>query len=341
MEKPTIGLTPDVHGVGGMVSFRYKLTAGLEARGFRVTNDLDDPALSALLVIAGTRNLAGLRRVKKRGIRIVQRLDGMNWLHRRTYTGLRHFIRAEAGNRLLQHIRSHIADHVVYQSDFSKTWWEQVHGRTRPTSSVVFNAVDLAQYTPEGPHERPGDHYRILLVEGSLQGGYETGLETAVALTRLLNTKHGLPVRLAVAGKVTPQVRSKYDGETPAIDWLGLVPRDEIPRIDRSAHLLFSSDLNAACPNSVIEALACGLPVSAFDTGALPELVDKDSGCIVPYGSNPWKLEKPDIEGLAHACAQTLPVNEIQRLHARRRAETLFSLDKMVTNYLEAFGIPG
>lgn len=339
MPDITVGLTPNVRGVGGMVSFRHKLTAGLETLGYRVTLDLDDPALDALLVIAGTRDLGALRRVKARGVRIVQRLDGMNWLHRRTYTGLRHFIRAEAGNRLLQTIRARLADHVVYQSEFSKAWWERRYGPTRPPSSTVYNGVDLSQYTPEGDHERPADHFRLLLVEGSLQGGYETGLVTAAKLTQLLNKTYHLPVRLAIAGKVAPAVREKYAAFEPAIEWLGLVPREGIPKVDRSAHLLFSADLNAACPNSVIEALACGLPVAAFDTGALPELVDHHCGCIVPYGGDPWKLEEPDISGLARASAGALASNASQRLQARRRAEALFGIDRMLAGYLEALNI--
>jgi len=78
----------------------------------------------------------------------------------------------------------------------------------------------------------------------------------------------------------------------------GLIPRDAIPALDRSAHLLYSADLNAACPNSVIEALACGLPVAGFATGALPELVTGDSGRLVPYGGDPWKLDTPAVPAL-------------------------------------------
>ena len=337
--RTKIGLVPNVRGVGGMVSFRYKLTAGLNARGIDVTSDLDDPDLKAVLVIAGTRDLASLRRARKRGVRIVQRLDGMNWMHRQMFTGIRHFIRSETGNWLLQTIRRFFVDAIVYQSNFSKEWWEREYGSTRVENFTVYNAVDLEQYSPEGQHERPSDHYRVLLVEGSLQGGYETGLQTAVEMTRILKEIYNLPVRLAVAGKVSQEVVGQFSGCGVDIDWLGLVAREQIPQIDRSAHILFSADLNAACPNSVIEALACGLPVAAFDTGALPELVDNDAGCIVPYGGNPWKLDPPDVHALAEACARALNANDFQRRHARKRAETLFGLDRMVESYLEALQV--
>ncbi len=336
MEKQTICLTPLVSGVGGMVSFRYKLTAGLEARGYQVTENLEDPDMSALLVIGGTRNLAGLRQVKRRGIRIVQRLDGLNWIHRRRFTGVRHFFRSETGNLLLQTIRSRFSDAIVYQSRFSKIWWEKQYGPDHQKNTIVYNGVDLDMYTPEGPFERPGNYFRLLLVEGSLQGGYETGLETAVELARELRDAHHLPVRLAVAGKMGPAVKEKFEQIDPTIEWLGLVPRADIPRIDRSAHLLFSADLNPACPNSVIEALACGLPVASFDTGALSELVNHESGAIVPYGGDPWKLEKPDTAALAKACAEALQTNHRLRLHARQRAVSAFGLDKMVEGYLES-----
>ena len=79
-------------------------------------------------------------------------------------------------------------------------------------------------------------------------------------------------------------IKQKSSQRVPIL-WAGTVSRERIPEIDRSAHLLFSADLHPACPNSVIEAMACGLPVVAFDTGALNELVLGDSGRTCPL----WK----------------------------------------------------
>ncbi len=180
-----------------------------------------------------------------------------------------------------------------------------------------------------GPQERPSDRFRLLLVEGSLQGGYETGLETAIGLAGLLADKY--PLELMVAGSLQPEKQREYQQMSRVpLRWAGLVPRDHIPAIDRSAHLLYSADLNAACPNSVIEALACGLPVAAFSTGALPELVTAGAGRLVPYGGDPWKLEKPDLPALAKAAAEILVDQERFRAAARQRAEAAFGLDRMV-----------
>ena len=118
--------------------------------------------------------------------------------------------------------------------------------------------------------------------------------------------------------------------------WAGAVPRERIPEIDRSAHLLFSADLNPACPNAVIEALACGLPVVAFDTGALKELVPVGAGIVVPYGGDPWRLETPDIPALARAADAILRDRPRFRQAARVHAEKALGLDRMVDGYLKA-----
>jgi hypothetical protein len=73
--------------------------------------------------------------------------------------------------------------------------------------------------------------------------------------------------------------------------------------------VLFSTDLNAACPNSVIEAMACGLPVLAYDTGALAEIVQDGAGEVVPYGADHWQLEDPQVPPLAEACLKILQDN--------------------------------
>ena len=329
-----ICIIPRATNVGGVTSFQAKLAAGLERRGIQVCFDLDETPYEAVLLTGGVRNLPGLKRARRGGARIVQRLDGINWLHRRLSTGPRHFLRAEYGNRLLALLRSRFVTHIVYQSEFVRGWWRKCFGPERVPSFVIHNGVDLSVFTPDGPHERHTDHFRLLLVEGSLQGGYENGLETALGLAERLAEK--LPVELMVAGRLSPDLQSVTQRKSRVpIRWAGLVPHEQIPALDRSAHLLYSADLNAACPNSVIEALACGLPVAAFATGALPELVTGDSGRVVPYGGDPWKLEKPDLPALVAAAAEILQNQARFRKPARQRAEAAFGLDRMIEKYLQ------
>jgi len=297
-------------------------------------NPDDDP--DAILVIGGTRHLLPLWRAKRRGVRIVQRLDGINWVHRKRNTGLKHFLRAEYGNFILSLIRRWVATRILYQSVFSKSWWEEWYGPTRVPSTVIHNGVDLDVYSPDGAHQRPVDRYRLLVVEGSLGGGYDMGLDNAVQLTETLEERHDFPMELMVVGEISDehQARVQARSKIPII-WAGKVSREQIPEIDRSAHLLFSADINPACPNSVIEALACGLPVATFDTGALNELVLGDSGRLVPYGSDLWNLEPPDIPSLAEASAEILRGQERFRKAARAQAEKELGLDKMVDAYLK------
>lgn len=336
MKSQRICLVPQLKGIGGMVSFQARLSAGLARRGIQVTYDLENRPYEAVLVIGGTRNLAGLWSARRAGIPIVQRLDGRNWIHRVSSTSVRHYIRAEYGNWLLQLIRSQLASYIVYQSTFSRTWWERDKGQISCPNTVIFNGVDLNVYTPDGSEKPPSDRIRILLVEGNLMGGYELGLRLALQLTASLQPSLSKAVELMVVGRINEDLRFNISKETALqIGWYGQVPREEIPKIDRSAHLLFSGDLNPACPNAVIEALACGLPVVAFDTGALKELVPANAGRLTAYGSDPWILQDPDIPSLANAAEEVLENLNDFRIGARAWAEKQFDLEQMVDRYLD------
>ena len=346
-------LVPRVRGVGGMVSFRDRLTAVFERWGVEVTQDLRDVPYQAVLVIGGTRQLSELWRVRRRGIPIVQRLDGMNWLHRLppgvrpTSLSLRHFLRAELANLTLAVIRRRLASAVVYQSRFAKDWWERVYGETRLPNRVIYNGVDLDRFSPQGAHQRPTDRLRVLMVEGSLGGGYEWGLGVAVQLLAELGALQGewgktypQGVELMVVGQVAETVRQAWDQRSGAlIRWQGRVAPDDIPFLDRSAHLLYSSDVHPACPNAVIEALACGLPVLAFETGALAELVDETCGRVVPYGGDAWRLQPPDTPALARAGVEIAVQQDQMRPAARARAEAFFDVQEMAKAYAEVLGI--
>ncbi len=346
-------LVPRVRGVGGMVSFRDRLMAVFERWGVEVTQDLRDEHYQAVLVIGGTRQLSKLWRVRQRGIPIVQRLDGLNWLHRLppgvrpTSLSLRHRLRAELANLTLAMIRRHLATAVVYQSRFAKGWWERMYGETRLPNRVIYNGVDLDRFTPQGEHQRPTDRLRVLMVEGSLGGGYEWGLGVAVQFLQELSALQGewgkrypQGLEFMVVGQVAEAVRRAWDRSRGVqIHWRGRVAPAEIPFLDRSAHFLYSSDVHPACPNAVIEALACGLPVLAFETGALPELVSESCGRVVPYGGDAWRLQPPDIPALARAGVEIALQQEQMRPAARARAEACFDVQEMAKAYAEVLEI--
>ncbi len=329
-------ITPRVSGVGGMVSFQAKMTQGLTARGIQATFDLADEPYDAVLVIGGTRQLVALQRARRRGVPVAQRLDGMNWLQRRLKTGLRHWLRAETGNWLLAYIRDRVADRVVYQSHFVQDWWTRVHGNDSIKQRVIYNGVDLSLFCPNDSSQLPRDRVRILMVEGNLRGGYELGLKSAIALAENLQTT-GRKIELVVAGQVDEKVKAQRSLQgTIEITWAGVLPNEQLPELYRSAHFLYSGDINTACPNSVIEAMACGLPVLAFDTGSLKELVSSSAGRTVPYGGDPWKLDPPNITALTEGALEIISKQKSFGVGARSRAEESFGLDRMVEAYIEA-----
>ena len=330
---PRICIVPRVEGPGGVTSFRLKFEEGLRARGVDVTND-PSQEVDSVLVLAGTRKLLPLWKARRRGTRIVQRLDGINWVHRVRWAGPRYTIRAIYGNANLSFIRRRLADHVIYQSQFIKHWWEDWYRPARVPSNVIINGVDLDRYTPQGLHERPSGHQRLLVVEGSLAGGQNYGLFNAVSLAEVLSKK--FKIELMIVGRVDRRAKNRLKHQSAfRIQFMDMTPREHIPWLMRSSHLLFSAEVNPPCPNSVIEALACGLPVVGFDTGSLSELVQGDVGRLVPYGADQWKLQTPDIPALAEAATEVLQDQDRFRKLARERAESAFDVEHMVDEYLK------
>lgn len=336
--KPTRGaicILPVLKGLGGPASFAARLTAALRQRDYTVHSDPLAGDVRVVLVMGGTRRLDLLWRAKRRGVRIVQRLNGMNWVHRKLHTGLRHYLKAETGNWILATIRGSLAERIIYQSRFTQDWWQTVYGKVRAPGQVIYNGVDLKVFTPCGPEQPPADRLRVLMLEAHLGGGMEPGLENAIRMVTLLNQADPGRWELQVAGDVPADLRTRWSARSGSwLQFAGIIPRDQVPALDRSAHVLFSADLNAACPNSVIEALACGLPVISFATGALPEMVAGDAGRVVPYGSNFWNLEPPVIGPLAEAAREVAAQPEKFRPAARARAEAAYDIDQVVEEYL-------
>ncbi len=283
-----------------------------------------------VLVTAGTRRLWWLWRLRRRGVRVVQRLDGVNWRDYLQPIGLRSKLRAYLGSRLVAFIRRHLADHIVYQSEFVRDHWDRAHGRVSTPTTVVLNGTDLRRFKPAEGTTHGGTI--LLCVEGSFQPGTwvpETISEIADRLIpSVLST-------IRLIGRMDEDDKARLEC-IEGVDVMGEVPRKEMPDHYRDAQLFLNLEVHPPCPNSVVEALASGLPVASFDTGAARELVGDSAGILVPYGSDPWKLQRPDIEGLVVAIEQLAHDRGAVSALARERAKERLSTGQMLTGYGQA-----
>ena len=332
-----ICILPQLEGIGGPAAFYSRVKNGFSIQGIEVTEDPLATGCRGILVIGGTKQVNDLWKAKKRGIRIVQRLNGMNWVHRKRFTGFSHFLRAERNNLLLAFIRRYLAERVVYQSQFSKDWWFSEYRQIPGDERVVYNGVDVSTYSPGDISLKPVGRTRILVVEGNVGWGHEYGISNSYHLGQKLMEATGKPVELLIAGSVPIEAQTIWVGEgNLSVQYLGVLPREEVIPLYRSSHMIFPVELNASCPNSVIEAMSCGCPVIGFSTGSIPELVGEEAGVCVSYGSNHWNLEPPDISALAEAACKVLEHQEHYSSSACRRAGRLFSVETMVEGYLKA-----
>ncbi len=333
IQKLTIGF-PHPPASGGPGSFQIRLTKELRQRGFKILFPCDQEIPDLILVVGGTAKLKWLWDCKRKGTTIIQRLDGINWQHRVRPTSLRHYCLSEIRNFLIASIRKYLADHVIYQSQFVQEWWHQKQGPVSVGKSIIYNGVDLSEFkiaAQKSASEPP----ILLCVEGNVPDDPVT-LNVLKTISERLAKDHCVRETL-VCGGVSPQAQKQLAG-TPGLKLLGKIPRERMREVLAEDAVFLVLEINPPCPNSVIEALAAGIPVVGFDTGSLRELVSPEAGKIVPPKSDPWKLEKPDIDALEKAIRELLPQREKYGLAARSTAEARFDFQKVTDSYLEVFG---
>lgn len=108
--------------------------------------------------------------------------------------------------------------------------------------------------------------------------------------------------------------------------------RDDVPEVLRALDLFVLPSLNEGISNTILEAMASAVPVIATAVGGNGELlIDGETGTLVPVG---------DAGALAAAVAEYLHDRERSGRHgaaARARIEREFSLESMVTRYLQTY----
>lgn len=142
-------------------------------------------------------------------------------------------------------------------------------------------------------------------------------------------------VHLLVVGDGPQRERlERYRRDVDIADRVHLLGhRDDVPRLMAHFDLLWLASGYEGMPNSVLEAMACGVPVVATDVpGTREVVVGGETGYLVPLG---------DRAALARRANQLLDDEALaRRLGAagRARAETHFGVEAMTRRYLDLYG---
>lgn len=225
------------------------------------------------------------------------------------------------------------ADHVVYQSEFSKRSADEFLGLPRGSWEILHNAVDVEHFKPAvgRPTGSP-----VLLLGGDQTQEYrlELGLRTLAALT----SSHP-DARLVVTGRVVSDSEQLLErlGVRERVHFVGGYSQREAPALFGRAHVLLHTKVQDPCPTLVVEAMACGLPVVYPASGGTVELVGDVAGIGVPHPVS-WELDEPPRpEALADAVSRVL--DDLPRLSvaARERAVERFSLEPWLERHVEIF----
>jgi glycosyltransferase involved in cell wall biosynthesis len=262
-----------------------------------------------------------LRFASRRHVPIVVNQDGV------AYPGWAGAATDELNRRL--RLALNAADHVLYQSEFSKRSSDEFLGEPRGSWEILYNAVDVEHFTPAeaAPPDPP-----VLLLGGDQTQAYR--LELALRTLALLPG-----VRLIVTGRLVSSPDRLLDelGIRERIEFVGRYGQRRAPEIIRRAHLLLHTKVNDPCPSAVIEAMACGLPVVYPKSGGTVELVGEQAGIGVPHPESWERDEPPGPEELADAVRTVLASPKSYATAARRRAVERFSLGPWLDRHAELF----
>jgi glycosyltransferase involved in cell wall biosynthesis len=325
----TIGFPHSPAG-GGPGSFQTRLECTLISRGWSVTySGKTDTTPSVVCIVGGSKRIGWLRKLRNRGVPIVFRLDGLAWMHRKRWSRPSEWLVNETRNSLTKYIHACLADDVIYQSKFVQEWWGRAGWRRSGKSTVIHNGVDLNEFSGNTVLEAKTPKYLVCIEGGIDYSPFALGLLNFLAV-RI--KEFGL--RLRLYGRFTsPGLRNQL---SPEIDYLGPLRRDEVAGVLRNCVYL-SLDVLPACPNTVVEALASGVPVIGYDTGAVRELVVGGTGELANYGDDPWKLGSPNFDNLLTALEKVLADYPGYCERARQHAEARLDVRQMTDAYIRVF----
>jgi glycosyltransferase involved in cell wall biosynthesis len=175
--------------------------------------------------------------------------------------------------------------------------------------SIIYNGVDINEFAPL-KNKKIGDKI-ILVSTGRLikRKGYNY-------LIKSISELKNVELNLIGDGNLKDELVELSKIEDSSVKFLGKINHEELPKYLQKSNIFILPSLNEGMSNSVLEAMACGLPIITTDTGGSKELI-KNNGFIV---------KQADVNSLKNAIEEYLKNPELIKLHgdnSRKLAEKM------------------
>jgi sugar transferase (PEP-CTERM/EpsH1 system associated) len=288
-----------------------------------------------------------LRALKPRVVH-TRNLPAIDMLAPARFAGVRRFVHSEHGldlieidgrnrkyNRLRWLSRAVVDRYVTVSADLN-TWLRSEIGVPETRLTTIYNGVDTQRFAPGGARRAalpPGFAGEDSIVIGTIGRLDPLKNQTALvdAFLHILAARPALRTRLRLALIGDGPERAKIEamlGAAQARDlvWLSGF-RDDTPQLYRAFDLFVLPSRREGISNTLLEAMASGVPVIATRVGGNPE--------ILPEGIA-GDLVEPESGAIAAAILALVDQPDRRRAYGEGgRAHVLrsFSLDTMVKKY--------
>jgi sugar transferase (PEP-CTERM/EpsH1 system associated) len=226
---------------------------------------------------------------------------------------------------------------VCVSRDLAHSLVERVHIPTAQISHIC-NGVDLSRFTKpaaRGPISDFSDDQSVVFgTVGRLQDVKEQWLliEALVHLRALSKNAHRARVVIVGDGPMRERLEKSIEETGTQAQVLLAGSSDDVPSWLRTLDVFCLPSRAEGISNTILEAMASGLPVIATQVGGNPELVaEGETGMLVPHSN---------ATALAGAMARMLDDPALRRKYAQAshtRAHTEFSIETMVRRYTELY----
>jgi sugar transferase (PEP-CTERM/EpsH1 system associated) len=243
---------------------------------------------------------------------------------------------------LLRKIMRPLVDHYIAVSRDLASWLVDTVGARPARVTQIYNGVDLQRFHPRtrprpplGPIDFSPAGTLVVGTVGRMEP-VKDQLTLVRAFLHLVKTEPDARerLRLVMIGDGTLREVALQLLRTANVEDLAWLPgeRPDVPEIMRGLDLFVLPSLREGISNTILEAMATGLPIVATQVGGNPELVQEgETGILVPPAGQ---------IAMAEAIRGYLANPSMLRRHGeagRKRVEENFSMQAMVNGYLAVY----